>query len=76
MYLELVSRDNFREYLAIKGVLAKVAVLITDEIEELNKLEEHTLSTDLAQGYFNKYKGQKSRLFTLIRRILDSLSNL
>ncbi len=50
LYQSLVSTGNWREYLAVRGMLARVAALITDEIEDLNRLEETSLSSDLAQG--------------------------
>ncbi len=50
LYQSLISSGSWREYLAVRGTLGLVASLITDEIEDLNRLEETTLSSDLAQG--------------------------
>lgn len=47
----LIITDQWKYYLAVKGTLEKIAGLITKEIAELNKLEETSLGSDLAQGY-------------------------
>ena len=51
MYKRLISTGHWKYYLALKGVLPRVASLISAEIEELSSLEEMTLSSDLSQGY-------------------------
>lgn len=37
--------------MALRGVLSLLADLLTKEIQHLHKLEETTLTSDLAQGY-------------------------
>ncbi|KAI0242917.1 E3 ubiquitin-protein ligase UBR4 [Lamellibrachia satsuma] len=58
LYKRLVSTDQhtpgtdqWKYYLAIKGVLTKIANLITSEIDNLLVLEGLSLSSDLSQGY-------------------------
>ena len=51
LYHRLISTDHWKYYLSVKGVLTKIASLITREIETLNQLERVTLNSDLAQGF-------------------------
>ena len=51
LYQGLISSGQWQFYLAIKGTLMHIAELITVEIEKLNRLEEATLNSDLAQGF-------------------------
>lgn len=51
LYQRLITPDQWKFYLAIKGTLATLARLITAEIEQLNVLEHQSLSSDLAQGF-------------------------
>jgi E3 ubiquitin-protein ligase UBR4 len=51
LYQRLITTDQWKYYLAIKGTLAKLASLITCEIEQLDVLEHQSLSSDLAQGF-------------------------
>lgn len=44
------SSGKWKSYLAMRGVLPQIGVLITREIEYLQHLEETTLSSDLSQG--------------------------
>lgn len=54
-YIDLFSnflvQDAWTQYLAINGVMLTIADLITKEIEQLHRLEETTLTSDLTQGY-------------------------
>ena len=47
----MINSDEWKFYLAIKGILDTLAKLITAEIERLNQLEHQSLSSDLAQGF-------------------------
>ena len=51
LYQRLIVQEQWKYYLAIKGVLLKLGDLITLEVEKLQTLEETTLSSDLAQGF-------------------------
>ncbi|XP_058454823.1 protein purity of essence [Malaya genurostris] len=51
LYRILADETPWRQYLALKGVLTLTANLLTVEIEKIHRLEETTLSSDLAQGY-------------------------
>ncbi len=51
LYKRLISSEQWKCYLAIKGVLPTIGFYISREIEELALLEETTLSSDLSQGY-------------------------
>lgn len=51
LYRCLAEESPWREYLVLKGVLLHVADLLKAEIEKIHRLEETTLSSDLAQGY-------------------------
>lgn len=51
MYQELIQDSPWKQFLALQGVLIKLANLLTHEIQELHRLEETTLTSDLAQGY-------------------------
>ena len=66
--------DDFtwKLYLAIQGVLFKIAGLITEEIEEISKLESLTLGSDLAQGYALKTLSDIFASFLSVARIKAS----
>lgn len=51
LYQSLLYQVPWRQYLAVKGVLLHLADLLTKEIEILHRLEDTTLTSDLAQGY-------------------------
>lgn len=51
MYQSLIEEVPWKQFLALQGVLIKLAKLLTYEIQELHRLEETTLTSDLAQGY-------------------------
>lgn len=51
LYRCLAEESPWREYLVLKGVLLHIAELLKDEIEKIHRLEETTLSSDLALGY-------------------------
>lgn len=51
LYRCLAEDTPWRQYLVLKGVLTYIADLLTAEIEKIHRLEETTLSSDLAQGY-------------------------
>ncbi|XP_066993474.2 E3 ubiquitin-protein ligase UBR4 [Anabrus simplex] len=51
LYQNLVQPAPWKQYLAVRGVLLDLAGLLTHEIEELHRLEDTTLTSDLAQGY-------------------------
>lgn len=46
----LTQSGEWKQYLALKGILPIIADLITDEIHHITVLEETTLNTDLSQG--------------------------
>lgn len=50
LYQSLVQQSPWKQYLAVKGVLMFLADLLTREIQELHRLEETTLTSDLSQG--------------------------
>jgi E3 ubiquitin-protein ligase UBR4 len=51
LYRSLANAAPWKQYLALKGVLPRIVELLTLEIEKIHRLEETTLSSDLAQGY-------------------------
>ena len=51
LYQKLSGPERWKSYLAIKGILPQIGVLMTREIEHLTELEQTTLSSDLSQGY-------------------------
>lgn len=51
LYRCLAEETPWRQYLVLKGVLLHITDLITIEIDKIHRLEETTLSSDLAQGY-------------------------
>ncbi|XP_050663780.1 E3 ubiquitin-protein ligase UBR4 isoform X18 [Leptidea sinapis] len=51
LYQSLASEAPWKQFLALRGVLQQVADLMTKEIEQLHRLEETTLTSDMAQGY-------------------------
>ncbi|KAG1664196.1 E3 ubiquitin-protein ligase UBR4 [Nymphon striatum] len=51
LYHNLMKGNRWKYYAAVKGVLPYVGNLINKEIEQLTKLEESTLNSDLSQGY-------------------------
>lgn len=51
LYQSLIKQAPWKQFLAVRGVLNILANLLTKEIEELHRLEETTLTSDLAQGY-------------------------
>ena len=51
LFHRLIASDHWKYYLSVKGVLTKIALLISREIEVLNQLERLTLNSDLAQGF-------------------------
>merc|ERR1712020_236783 len=61
--------NSWKLYLAVKGVLFKIAGLITEEIEEISKLESLTLGSDLAQGYALKTLSDIFASFLSVARI-------
>ena len=62
----------WKYYLAVKGVLFKIARLITEEIEQLNRLEKLTLNSDLAQGYALKTLSDIFASFIAVPRIKNA----
>lgn len=51
----MASEAPWKQFLALRGVLQQIADLMTKEIEQLHKLEETTLTSDLAQGIYYMY---------------------
>ncbi|XP_071445233.1 E3 ubiquitin-protein ligase UBR4 isoform X2 [Hetaerina americana] len=51
LYQSLIGELPWRHYLAVRGLLPRLAFLLTVEIRYLHRLEETTLTSDLAQGY-------------------------
>lgn len=51
LYRCLAEETPWREYLVLNGVLTHIGDLLKIEIEKVHRLEETTLSSDLAQGY-------------------------
>lgn len=51
LYQSLIRQPPWKQFLAVRGVMTLLADLLTKEIEELHRLEETTLTSDLAQGY-------------------------
>lgn len=50
LYQNLLQQPPWKQYLALKGLLLQIAELLTKEIQELHRLEDTTLTSDLAQG--------------------------
>uniref|UniRef100_A0A1I8NYS2 UBR-type domain-containing protein n=1 Tax=Stomoxys calcitrans TaxID=35570 RepID=A0A1I8NYS2_STOCA len=51
LYRLLAVDTPWRQYLALKGVLLEISLLLSEEIKKIHRLEETTLSSDLSQGY-------------------------
>ncbi|CAD6222096.1 GSCOCG00011717001-RA-CDS, partial [Cotesia congregata] len=51
LFQNLINQAPWKQFLAIRGVMIKLADLLMDEIKELHRLEESTLTSDLTQGY-------------------------
>ncbi|XP_011314104.1 protein purity of essence isoform X2 [Fopius arisanus] len=52
LYQSLIRQLPWKQFLAVRcGVMTKLAELLTREIQELHRLEETTLTSDLSQGY-------------------------
>ncbi|XP_066149479.1 E3 ubiquitin-protein ligase UBR4 isoform X2 [Euwallacea fornicatus] len=51
LYQKLVQATSWKQYLTVKGLPLVLANLMTQEIEQLHRLEATTLTSDLAQGY-------------------------
>lgn len=51
LYKNLIQTDHWRYYLTLKGILMKIGNLLSTEIDDLQELEETTLSSSLIQGY-------------------------
>ncbi|KAK0172054.1 hypothetical protein PV328_005423 [Microctonus aethiopoides] len=51
LFQNLIRQPPWKQFLAVRGVMTMLADLLTQEIEELHRLEETTLTSDLAQGY-------------------------
>ncbi|CAG9783232.1 unnamed protein product [Diatraea saccharalis] len=75
LYQSLASEAPWKQFLALRGVLQQIADLMTKEIEQLHRLEETTLTSDLAQGnYFDSYK-LPYYFFFFIRNRFETLIN-
>ncbi|KAG5896473.1 hypothetical protein JTB14_005854 [Gonioctena quinquepunctata] len=68
LYQNLIQEVPWKQYLTVHGVLMVLAHLVTVEIEKLHKLEETTLTSDLAQGY------ALNQLTELLSSFLDDVS--
>ncbi|KAF5286898.1 hypothetical protein FQA39_LY00431 [Lamprigera yunnana] len=51
LYQNLIQESPWKQFLTLRGVLNVLAELVTQEIQELHRLEETTLTSHLAQGY-------------------------
>ena len=69
LYQKLISSDQWKYYLAIKGVLTEIASLISLEIEALDNLEQTSLNSDLAQGYALKTLTEILASFVSVEKI-------
>ncbi|XP_054157835.1 E3 ubiquitin-protein ligase UBR4-like [Oppia nitens] len=49
-YHSIIQTEHWKYYLSLNGLLQHLGVLITKEIDNLNRLEEITLNSDLSQG--------------------------
>jgi hypothetical protein len=68
LYQSLVQPPPWKQYLAVRGVLLHLADLVTREIQELHRLEDTTLTSDLAQGillfvWYDHYRGLNAMFF-------------
>ncbi|KAF7990091.1 hypothetical protein HCN44_009080, partial [Aphidius gifuensis] len=50
LYQTLIRQSPWKQFLAVRGVMTKLANLLIREIEELHRLEGTTLTSDLSQG--------------------------
>lgn len=67
LYRALAEETPWRQYLVLRqNVLVRLSDLLTVEIEKIHRLEETTLSSDLAQGYALK------QLVELLTMFLDN----
>lgn len=53
LYQQLIGESQWKQFLAVHGVLKEIAGLLVREIDELHRLEETTLTSDLAQGKYD-----------------------
>ena len=51
LFQSLIATLEWKRYLALQGVLPRVATLINEELARISALEETLLNTDLSQGY-------------------------
>ncbi|XP_052722001.1 E3 ubiquitin-protein ligase UBR4-like isoform X2 [Crassostrea angulata] len=63
LFKRMISQPHWKCYLSIKGVLLRLGDLINKEVEQLQYLEETTLSSDLAQGFTLKALTELVSLF-------------
>ncbi|XP_062622353.1 E3 ubiquitin-protein ligase UBR4-like, partial [Saccostrea cucullata] len=63
LFKRMISQPHWKCYLSIRGVLLHLGDLISKEVEQLQYLEETTLSSDLAQGFALKALTELVSLF-------------
>lgn len=68
LYQNLIQEQPWKQYLTLQRVLLILADLVTNEIEQLHRLEQTTLTSDLAQGY------ALNQLTELLASFLDELT--
>ncbi|XP_044730066.1 E3 ubiquitin-protein ligase UBR4 isoform X3 [Chrysoperla carnea] len=66
LYQQLISDSQWKQFLAVHGVLKEIASLLVREIDELHRLEETTLTSDLAQDRLHSF----SLEFFLVPRLV------
>eukprot|EP00096_Caligus_rogercresseyi_P008738 TRINITY_DN2826_c0_g1_i1.p1 TRINITY_DN2826_c0_g1~~TRINITY_DN2826_c0_g1_i1.p1 ORF type:complete len:2495 (+),score=896.75 TRINITY_DN2826_c0_g1_i1:803-7486(+) len=69
LYQKLLSDEDLKNYLAVKGVLLKLGNLISKEIQALERCEQVTLNSDLAQGFALKTLTEILASFLSVERI-------
>ncbi|KAF2363969.1 E3 ubiquitin ligase UBR4 [Trinorchestia longiramus] len=63
LYKSIMTGPEWKQYLAVRGVLTTLGSLITREIQQLSVLEDTCLNTDLLQGYALKTITELLQLF-------------
>jgi len=69
LYLNIITMDHWRYYLALRGVLIKLSDLIASEIDALQELEETTLNSSLSLGHSLKMLLDLFTAFVSVPRI-------
>lgn len=71
LYKNIILTDHWRYYLALQGILFKLSSLISQEIDNLQELEESTLNSSLSLGCSLKMMVELLTDFVALPRIMS-----